>query len=520
MSATIVQSKSVVQNLATASIAVTLDQPALAGNEIIVIVAADAYVPAAGIPTGFTEPDGARQEVYLGHYVWRKTAVGGERTVTATPQMSCHYVAVVMEVAGLSGAGSVIASAGQGQIGHAQSPVSATPSISFPAGNRFIVATVGGTSEAQIPAISGWSDGYVAAANSQTAVSGGTNDSLGVATKQLVAADGQTTSTSATWANNFDPQSRTAIIVAFHIGPKDTTPPTMPTGLQVTARTATTITVTWSAATDDVSVKGYEIYVNGVSRMKTSTLRAVISGLEQRTSYGITIKAYDTASNYSAASAVVTMATLEGEGRYAWTGSRLQLLSRRVAPLPLPMQRVAIIGDSLTDQDGAGEVRVPASLRAVGWPSNGIFYYAWPGKEIAAPDYHGDTTVANIRQARAALGEPDVWVIALCTNSSKQSDAQIQTDLGTVLGELGPSARVLWVNGGTSYTMNPDILNINRVIAEFIATRPNVTLVDWYTYVNTLNPAGLWSDATHMTVTGYDYRNAYIAQATAMAMRQ
>ncbi|BAL87303.1 hypothetical protein AMIS_20830 [Actinoplanes missouriensis 431] len=43
----------------------------------------------------------------------------------------------------------------------------------------------------------------------------------------------------------------------------DTTAPTVPTGLQVTAIGATTATVSWTASTDAVGVTGYEVEVTG-----------------------------------------------------------------------------------------------------------------------------------------------------------------------------------------------------------------------------------------------------------------
>lgn len=330
MPATIVQTKTVIRNTAASQIAVAFDQPVVAGNEIIVIVGADAYVPAGSIPAGFTEPDGARQERYLGHYFWHKTATGGETTVTATPQVNCSYVVTALEVSGLSGVGSVIASAGQGQGPGASSSVYNTPTLTLSGGDRFMVATIGGSTTQAFTPLAGWTNGYAAAANVQTTVgAGGTNDAIGVATRQMTVADGATTSTSATWGGGLSPESRTAIIVAFHVGAKDETPPTTPTNVQVVARSATSVDITWAASTDNVLVKGYEILVNGVSRGATTQRRANISGLSEQTSYSFTVRAFDAANNYSPASSAVTMATLEGSGRYYWTGTERRLLDVR-----------------------------------------------------------------------------------------------------------------------------------------------------------------------------------------------
>ena len=50
----------------------------------------------------------------------------------------------------------------------------------------------------------------------------------------------------------------------------DTTPPTAPTGLAVTGTTQTGVSLTWNAATDNVGVTGYALYLNG-TKVGTTT---------------------------------------------------------------------------------------------------------------------------------------------------------------------------------------------------------------------------------------------------------
>ncbi len=59
----------------------------------------------------------------------------------------------------------------------------------------------------------------------------------------------------------------------------DTQPPSTPTGLTVTARTATTITLAWSPATDNVGVQGYDVSVDGVARPTTNQPATTLSDL-------------------------------------------------------------------------------------------------------------------------------------------------------------------------------------------------------------------------------------------------
>lgn len=201
--------------------------------------------------------------------------------------------------------------------------------------------------------------------------------------------------------------------------------------------------------------------------------------------------------------------------RYYWTGSQKQAITYRVvSDAASTPTKVALIGDSLSDQEGQGEVNVVSSLHAVGWPNLGISFYAWPGKEIADSDPGGHTTVWNIQQVRASFGEPDVWIFPLGTNSAGDTSQKIAADLQTVFSELGPDARVLWVNCGISYAEHPGILNCNALIADAVNSRPKTGLADWYVYVNSIDQSGIWTDGTHMTPAGYALRNEFIAQAS------
>ncbi|WP_373280695.1 glycosyl hydrolase family 18 protein [Paenibacillus pini] len=91
----------------------------------------------------------------------------------------------------------------------------------------------------------------------------------------------------------------------------DTTVPTIPGNVAVSAKTATTATLTWSASTDNVGVTGYDVYKGNtlVTSVSGSTLTATVSGLTPSTAYTFTVKAKDAAGNVSAASNAATITT-------------------------------------------------------------------------------------------------------------------------------------------------------------------------------------------------------------------
>jgi chitodextrinase len=86
----------------------------------------------------------------------------------------------------------------------------------------------------------------------------------------------------------------------------DTTPPSVPSGLAVSATTATSIGLSWSASTDSVGVAGYGVFVNGSRVDTTSATGYTFSGLKCGTSYTLAVDAYDAAGNHSAQASVVT----------------------------------------------------------------------------------------------------------------------------------------------------------------------------------------------------------------------
>jgi len=95
-------------------------------------------------------------------------------------------------------------------------------------------------------------------------------------------------------------------------GAPDTQAPTAPANLAASNMGQTFFTVSWSAATDNVGVAGYDVYKNGVkanTTLVTSTSYAV-TGLTPGTTYAVTVIAKDAAGNASATSTGLNVTTL------------------------------------------------------------------------------------------------------------------------------------------------------------------------------------------------------------------
>jgi chitodextrinase len=109
-----------------------------------------------------------------------------------------------------------------------------------------------------------------------------------------------------TWtAKAYDAAGKSAVSAAvdLHVdidetGSPDTTAPTPPSGLAASA-TETSVALSWNAASDNIGVAGYRVYINGVLAASTGSTGHTATGLACGTSYVFGIRAYDSAGNVS-----------------------------------------------------------------------------------------------------------------------------------------------------------------------------------------------------------------------------
>jgi len=90
----------------------------------------------------------------------------------------------------------------------------------------------------------------------------------------------------------------------------DTTAPSVPTGLTSPSKTMTTITLNWTASTDNVAVTGYKVYRNGTQVGSPTTTTYTDTSLTPGTSYSYTVAATDAAGNTSAQTSASAFSTL------------------------------------------------------------------------------------------------------------------------------------------------------------------------------------------------------------------
>ena len=94
----------------------------------------------------------------------------------------------------------------------------------------------------------------------------------------------------------------------------DTEAPTTPTNLTVTGSTSSSISLSWTASTDNIIVATYDIYLDGTLKTSSATNSATVTGLNPSTTYTFYIKAKDATGNISSQSNTVTGTTTENTG--------------------------------------------------------------------------------------------------------------------------------------------------------------------------------------------------------------
>jgi chitodextrinase len=101
-------------------------------------------------------------------------------------------------------------------------------------------------------------------------------------------------------AGNHSPQASVIASTAPCAGAgPDTQPPTTPSGLSPGPATATSLSLTWSASRDNVSVAGYSVYLNGNKVGTTSPTAFTFGNLACATAYTLGVEAFDPAGNVS-----------------------------------------------------------------------------------------------------------------------------------------------------------------------------------------------------------------------------
>lgn len=108
-------------------------------------------------------------------------------------------------------------------------------------------------------------------------------------------------------AGNYSEQSNSISVSTI----PDKTAPSPPEGLKASSVTVTEVNLTWSPASDNVAVKGYDIIRDGIKIGTTSKTSYCSKSLFPGKSYTYTVRASDISGNISGNSSPLTVATMK-----------------------------------------------------------------------------------------------------------------------------------------------------------------------------------------------------------------
>ncbi len=131
-------------------------------------------------------------------------------------------------------------------------------------------------------------------------------------------------------SGNYSGQSRSVTGTTL----RDAKAPDKPAGLKGTSVTETQLTLTWSPSSDNVKVKGYDIYCDGVKKGTRTKAAFTAKSLLPGKSFKYTVVAIDTAGNRSAYSEPLTIKTLN-DGKSPSTPTGLKVVKTKGSSVSL-----------------------------------------------------------------------------------------------------------------------------------------------------------------------------------------
>jgi hypothetical protein len=194
--------------------------------------------------------------------------------------------------------------------------------------------------------------------------------------------------------------------------PVDTTPPSNPTNVAATAQSSTSVSVAWTASTDDVGVTGYRVYRNGSLLTTTPTVGYTDSTASPSTAYTYGIAAVDAAGNASATVDAAQLTTPPGpvggavayrSGATAQVGSGSSLVVTKPAGLAVGDVMIAAVSSR-----GNPTISAPAGWTLVNTTTNSttmrqaVYWHAAGGAEPASYTF-------TLSQAKAAVVQVNAY---------------------------------------------------------------------------------------------------------------
>lgn len=241
----------------------------------------------------------------------------------------------------------------------------------------------------------------------------------------------------------------------------DTQAPTTVTGLTVSGKTSSSVSLSWIASTDNVGVSSYDVYMNGSLKTNVSSTSANISGLSSSTTYNFYVVAKDAAGNTSSNSSTVSATTESGttnpptdcvnetfetiptgsSSSYStrtWTNSGITWTATDSRTDQTISNKAITVRDgslkSSSSSNGIGSLTVTTQLKFSG--SNGTFNVLVNGTQVGTIPYSATTATTTINNINVSGN-----VIVTLENNSTSNRVALDNLNWTCYSEAGKQSK-------------------------------------------------------------------------------
>jgi chitodextrinase len=232
----------------------------------------------------------------VGYFVVKSFAATGAATLSLSPTSSIVANGATFTVQIMENSGSATVNAVQANLTY---PAASLALESIDAtGSSFLLVAQSTGANGTITIAQGVNGGSPAVSGSQL---------LATLTFKSLMTTGQASVAFAAGSAVVSSVDNTPLILTTNSGTyaPDTTPPSVPTGLQVVGSTGSSISLAWSASSDNVAVTGYNLYRDGAKVGSPVTTSFTDTGLVMGSTHSYQVTAVDAAGNESAKSASV-----------------------------------------------------------------------------------------------------------------------------------------------------------------------------------------------------------------------
>ena len=225
--------------------------------------------------------------------------------------------------------------------------------------------------------------------------------------------------------------------------------PSAPTGLTVTAKTSSTVSLSWTASS---GATGYQVLRNGTSVGTPTSTSYTDTGLTAGTSYTYTVEATNTAGSSAASSSVTATTNTAGTAPNAPTGLTAGTVTTTTVPLSWTASTTggsyAVAGYYVLRNGSVVGTTTSTSYTDTGLSPSTTYTYT-----VKAYDTNGDVSAASSSvSATTSVGYTETFNVTVPVNTAASGDGVYLDGDFSVLGQGGGD----WAASGLAMTKVDD----------------------------------------------------------------